>query len=162
MAQQKILIGEEDAELLPLLALHLRNEQYDVLCARHGTEALEMARRERPDLLLLSVSLPAGEGLTVLEAIGDYPDVATIPVIYLLSVRPGAGKGKTPDLPDMASIRKPVATGELIEKVGAALNLFEEAGFADDPHQEAARLESAAAHDRGAGAIRGNSRLRRA
>ncbi len=121
MPSKRILIGDDDAELLPVLALHLRNEEYDVLCARDANEVVELARRERPDLLLLSVSLPAGEGHTLLDAITDFPDLARIPVVYLVSERAALMRSRSPVLPSSASIRKPIATRELIAKVAMCL-----------------------------------------
>lgn len=131
MATHKILIGEEDEALLPVLALHLRNEEYQVLCARDGGELVETARKERPDLILLSLTLNAGEG-SAYEVFSNFPDLASIPVIYLVPDWSGPRRRKMPHLPDHASIRKPVATGELIDKVAAMLIDFAVAGPADE------------------------------
>ncbi len=121
MQPKRILIGDDDSELLPVLALHLRNEEYDVLCVRDGNLALEIARRERPDLLLLSVTLPAGEGQTVLDAIIGFPDLAGIPMLFLVSERNAAMRARGPAIPPSAAIRKPVSTRELISKVALCL-----------------------------------------
>ena len=127
---KRILLGDEDRTLTALLALHLRNEEYEVICSGDGAEMLELARRERPDLILLSVTLLAGDD-SVLDALTDYPDLAQIPLLYLLPEPTPSGRTRHPDMPRQSSIRKPVATGELLEKVAATLAEYAGAGRSD-------------------------------
>lgn len=61
----KILVIEDDLNLLATLRYNLRKEGYDVVTAADGAEALETARREKPDLLVLDVMLPKLSGLEV-------------------------------------------------------------------------------------------------
>ncbi len=61
----KILVVEDDLNLLATLRYNLRKEGYDVVTAADGAEALEIARREKPDLLILDVMLPKFSGLEV-------------------------------------------------------------------------------------------------
>lgn len=61
----KILVVEDDLNLLATLRYNLRKEGYDVVTAADGAEALEAARREKPDLLILDVMLPKLSGLEV-------------------------------------------------------------------------------------------------
>jgi len=61
----KILVDEDDLNLLATLRYNLRKEGYDVVTAADGAEALEAARREKPDLLILDVMLPKLSGLEV-------------------------------------------------------------------------------------------------
>ena len=91
MAVHKILVADDDANLLSTLALHLRNEEYETICSGDGAEMLEVARRERPDLILLSVTLLAGDD-SVLDALTDYPDLAQIPLLYLLPELTASGR----------------------------------------------------------------------
>ena len=91
MAAPKILVADDDKQLLPMLALHLRNEEYEVACAEDGAGAVEVARREKPDLLVLDVSLPTSDGLSMPEYLATKPDLMGIPVIYLAMERSGKG-----------------------------------------------------------------------
>jgi two-component system OmpR family response regulator len=61
----KILVVEDDLNLLATLRYNLRKEGYDIVTAADGAEALEAARREKPDLLVLDVMLPKLSGLEV-------------------------------------------------------------------------------------------------
>ncbi|MFQ5949017.1 MAG: response regulator transcription factor [Acidimicrobiia bacterium] len=121
MAGRTILIADDDWELAPILALHLRNEEYDVAYTCEGSEALDLARQRRPDLLLLDSTLPTGDGRTVHEHLVVARDLATLPLIFLREQR-NERRGEAPAIPDAASIRKPVATSELLRKVKAALD----------------------------------------
>ncbi|MHC4416142.1 MAG: response regulator transcription factor [Planctomycetota bacterium] len=134
MPTPRILIADSDTKLLPLLALHLRNEEYEVTCAEDGDKALELARRERPDLLLFDVRLPAGDGLSVHDRLAEFPDLAAIPIVFLVPERSNPGALQ---LPASVMIQKPVATSELLEKVSAVLG---QAGTvaADDASAQAA------------------------
>jgi DNA-binding response OmpR family regulator len=137
MAAPTVLIADEDTKLLSILALHLRNEEYDVICASEATEALEVARRERPDVLVLNVSLSLGSRRTVLDHLSGDPELLALPVIYLVPDRVGPGATR-PRLPAQSSIQKPVAVGELLAKVAAALCGAGSLAGADDGQKEVA------------------------
>ena len=81
--------------------------------------------------MLLSLYLAAGERYSVHERLGDYPDLLSIPIVYLVG-QPRAGRS-TPKLPAHATIRKPVATSDLLPKVEAAMQRGGTEAGADDP-----------------------------
>ena len=82
----KILVAEHDPAVLQILALHLRNEEYEVVCATDGDDALELARREAPGMMLLDLALTAG-GVSIHDHLAEVPDVVAIPTLYLVSRR---------------------------------------------------------------------------
>ena len=63
----RILVVDDEATLLRALEYNLRKEGYDVLKASRGDDALKLARRERPDLIILDVMLPGLDGFEVLR-----------------------------------------------------------------------------------------------
>jgi DNA-binding response OmpR family regulator len=65
MTEYKIMIVEDDRNLLDTLEYNLRREQYRVVKALNGNEAVELARKENPDLLILDIMLPGLNGLEV-------------------------------------------------------------------------------------------------
>ncbi|MHC4099665.1 MAG: response regulator transcription factor [Planctomycetota bacterium] len=130
MAMRKILVADSDATLLPILALHLRNEEYEVICAWEGEMAIAAARNERPDLLVVNVGMPVGERRNIHDFLSDDPELLCIPVIYLIAERNAPG-ASAPKLPAQSMIRKPVPTRELLSKVAAALGSGDAAADAD-------------------------------
>lgn len=83
MTEAAILIVEDEQDIRELLAFTLLREGFSVLEASNGTEALRMARSERPDLILLDLMLPGLDGLELCRQLQRSPDSAAIPVIML-------------------------------------------------------------------------------
>jgi len=81
--QQKILIVEDDTFLMNLLSLKLRKEQFDVVQAFDGLEAMEKLKEIRPRLILLDLILPKKNGFEILQEIGQDPQMKTIPIIII-------------------------------------------------------------------------------
>jgi DNA-binding response OmpR family regulator len=134
MATTKILVADDDTAMLPVLALHLRNEEYDVVCAPTGDEAAAAASGEQPDLLVLNVNLSLEDGTSLYAYVSDNPELLAVPVIYLVPERISRGNAP-PRLPEQAMVRKPVPVGELLRKINMALGFAEPA---DSGHRHAA------------------------
>jgi DNA-binding response OmpR family regulator len=80
---KKILLIEDDADLFALLKYNLEKEGYTFTGSQTGKGALELCRRERPDLIILDIMLPDSDGLEICRAIRSHPDLASVPVIFL-------------------------------------------------------------------------------
>lgn len=81
MMERKILIVDDEPDLLKVVSFRLEKAGYKVLCAITGKEALEMAARERPDLILLDLRLPLLNGLEVCVQLKKSEELKQIPVI---------------------------------------------------------------------------------
>ena len=73
MDKQKILIVDDDPDLRRGLNLRLRANHFDTAYATDGFSAIAMAQKERPDLIILDIGLPAGDGFVVLDRSGKQP-----------------------------------------------------------------------------------------
>ncbi len=80
---KRVLVVEDDDDIANLIRLHLAGDGREVLIAQRGDEALEMAQRERPDLITLDVLLPDADGFGVLEQLKSNPITRGIPVIVV-------------------------------------------------------------------------------
>ncbi len=80
---KKILIADDEQTLRLLVRATLEDENYEILEASDGQEALEIARREQPTLLLLDVQMPAMTGFEVCEQLKSDPATANIVVVML-------------------------------------------------------------------------------
>jgi len=121
MAATKILLADDDAEMLANVALHLRNQEYTVVCSADGLDALTTAQRERPDVLLITVELMVDEHNSLYEELLEHPVLRRIPVIYLVGART-VRLGNVPRVPARSMIFKPVHTDELFTKIEQAVS----------------------------------------
>lgn len=79
----KILIAEDERDIRELITFTLRLNGYDVVSASDGEEALELALKEAPDLVLLDIRMPRLNGYEVCELIKNNEATKHIPVIFL-------------------------------------------------------------------------------
>jgi signal transduction histidine kinase/DNA-binding response OmpR family regulator len=84
----KILIADDAPDNVTLLSRYMTSEGYDYITASNGVEALEQARLEVPDLILLDVNMPEKDGFTALRELRADPEIRHIPVIILTAARP--------------------------------------------------------------------------
>ena len=87
----KVLVVDDDPAIRELLVTVLGDEGYDVVTAGDGTEALEMAPRERPDALLVDVMMPRMDGRTLVRRLRELPEVAAAPAIMMSAAVGSAG-----------------------------------------------------------------------
>jgi DNA-binding response OmpR family regulator len=80
---RKIALIEDDADLFALLKYNLEKEGFSLVGAQTGKGAIELCRRERPDLILLDIMLPDSDGLDICKGIRSHPELSHIPVIFL-------------------------------------------------------------------------------
>jgi two-component system alkaline phosphatase synthesis response regulator PhoP len=83
MAKQKILVVDDEEDILELLKFNLTREGYDVASASTGEEALSVAQAESPDLILLDLMLPGIDGLDVARRLKGDPPTKKIPIVML-------------------------------------------------------------------------------
>ena len=84
MTIRKVLIVDDDEDIRTVSALAARRiGKWDVMVAATGEEALDRARTEQPDVILLDVMMPGTDGPTTLTKLREHPATAAIPVIFL-------------------------------------------------------------------------------
>ncbi|EER62418.1 histidine kinase [Acidovorax delafieldii 2AN] len=79
----KVLVVDDDMKAADLLSAYLSEPGYAVLRAYGGREAIAMAKRERPDLLVLDLLMPEASGFDVVEALKSSPETASIPIVVV-------------------------------------------------------------------------------
>lgn len=121
MATQKILIVDDDPDLRQALRLRLRANQYETVNAADGYSAIAQAYKEHPDLIILDLGLPAGDGFTVLNRLQQDDKLSTIPVIVLTARDPQTNEQRVLQSGAAAFFQKPADNGELLEVIRATL-----------------------------------------
>jgi two-component system alkaline phosphatase synthesis response regulator PhoP len=79
----KILIAEDERDIRDLIAFTLRFAGYEVFAASNGEEAVELAPRVNPDLILMDVRMPRMTGYEACKSLKADPDLKDIPVVFL-------------------------------------------------------------------------------
>lgn len=87
MKRDKILLADDDVRLLRALSIRLQSEGYDVVEAQDAVQAVSFARQCKPDLLVLDINMPAGDGFTIHQRIQAIDELKDVPVIYLTGER---------------------------------------------------------------------------
>jgi len=83
MSQKKILVVDDDPDVRLALQVRLNANHYDVVCAGDGVTSISEAQKQKPDLMILDLGLPAGDGFSVLQRMKANEKLASIPVIVL-------------------------------------------------------------------------------
>lgn len=123
MAGKKILIVEDEVVQLTALARRLKSAGFEVVAARDGLTAISTARKEQPDLILLDLGLPAGDGFVVLQRLGMLINTGTIPIIVVSSRTPIGNRDAALKAGAVAYIHKPVDVPILLKAINDALGL---------------------------------------
>jgi len=121
VSKPKVLIVEDDDEMRRGLTWRLQTSGYAVVHAPDGVAAISVARHELPDVVLLDLGLPAGDGLTVLQRYADLPELSAIPVVVLTGRDPRTAEPATRKFHVAGFLQKPVDNKDLLEAIEHAL-----------------------------------------
>lgn len=121
--KKKILIADDDHDLVEVIRARLENFGYDVVCAYEGIRVIEMAHKEKPDLIILDWMMPAGYGDVVLSGLKEKNDTRHIPVIVLTCVDESDLEERVIKMGAVAFLHKPYDARVLIQKIHEALQM---------------------------------------
>ena len=79
----KVLVVDDEEQVLQLVAALLQAKDHDVITASHGEEALRQVELDRPDAIFLDIMMPGVDGATVAQRLREAPDTADIAIIFL-------------------------------------------------------------------------------
>ena len=121
MSQADILVVDDDPEIRQALQVRLKANGYDVNCAEDGAGAISEARKHTPDLIVLDLGLPVGDGFVVLDILKTTVDLSSIPVIVLSGRDRKANEERVLNAGARAFLQKPVETNEFLAVIRQAL-----------------------------------------
>jgi two-component system alkaline phosphatase synthesis response regulator PhoP len=119
--KKKILIVDDEKQLVSLVSLHMKMSGYDVLSANDGEEALAIAKKEKPDLMILDLMLPKIDGLEVCKRLRAQSADRDIPVIMLTALSETTDKLKGFECGADDYVTKPFSPRELVARVKRVL-----------------------------------------
>ena len=121
MAVKKIAVVDDDRDHQMTLGRLLAAQGYEVVSATDAMQAVLVVRREKPDLMLLDIGLPAGDGYVVLQRLRSLGHMAKIPIIVLSAADRAAHAEKASAAGAFEYFQKPVEFAELLAAIRRAL-----------------------------------------
>ena len=119
--KKKILIVDDERDIIKALMIRLQGAGYDVVTAFDGAQGVFMAHKEKPDLIILDIRMPAGNGFSVAQRLKRSIHTFTIPVIFLTGSPDKDAEEKAMALGARFYIKKPYDPEELLDAIRRAL-----------------------------------------
>jgi len=120
MAKKKVLIVDDEEPIRQLVS-NILAKDYTVLVAIDGEEAINMARRQKPDLILMDILMPKVDGFTACSTINQDPATRDIPVVMLTGIDYELNKKLSREIGAQGYITKPFSPEDLRATVGRFL-----------------------------------------
>ena len=121
MGNKKILIVDDDPDISRGMGVRLKANHYDTFFATDAVSTLREARKHEPDLIILDLGLPNGDGFVVIEKLKVWPSLAMIPIIVVSAQDVRANKERAIKAGAKAYLQKPVDNAELLRIIRQAL-----------------------------------------
>lgn len=119
---KKILIADDEPGIVKILEMRLRANGYQVIAACDGTQTVEFAHQEKPDLIILDVKMPDKDGYTVFAELKASAATMSIPVVLFSALPPEQTQDKATLLGADGFISKSSDPTEILAKVAEILN----------------------------------------
>jgi putative two-component system response regulator len=117
MAKKKILIVDDNEDVSRGLRILFRSHDYVTVLAGDAVTAISQAKAETPDLIVLDLGLPAGDGYLVMERLGNIDALASIPVIVFTARDEESHRERALEAGAKAFFQKPVNHAELLSAI---------------------------------------------
>src|SRR6202162_3715833 len=121
MVNKKILIVDDDPDVRHGLQVRLKANHYDTFFAADAVSSMSEARKCQPDLIILDLGLPAGDGFIVMERLKKLPSLALIPVIVVSARDVRVNRERALKAGAKAFLQKPMDDAELLAVIRKAL-----------------------------------------
>lgn len=122
----KILLVDDEPDILEIVGYNLSNEGYQVITAENGVEAVKKAKKEQPQLIILDVMMPEMDGIEACEQIRKHPDLKDVVITFLTARGEDYSQVAGFDAGADDYITKPIKPKVLVSKVKALLRRFKE------------------------------------
>jgi len=119
--KKKILIVDDERDIVKALTIRLQRAGYEVVTAFDGAQGIFMAHKENPDLIILDIRMPAGNGFSIAEKLKESKDTVAVPVIFLTGSPEKDSEQKAMALGARFYVKKPYDPEELLDAIERAL-----------------------------------------
>ncbi len=114
---KKILICDDEFDLIQSVAIRFKAKGYEVFLAADGLQSVSLAHEKKPDLIILDIKMPAGDGCTVYENLKKSVNTMLIPVILFSALPAEVVKEKAEQLGAVDYITKPCDLNQMLLKI---------------------------------------------
>ncbi|HMD01025.1 MAG TPA: response regulator transcription factor [Ferruginibacter sp.] len=118
-AVKKILIADDEADILEIIQYNLQVEGYEVITARNGTDAIDLAKKHQPDLIILDIMMPGKNGIEVCNILRLQPSFRDTLIIFLTALNDEGTEVKGLETGADDYLTKPVSPRVLVSKVNS-------------------------------------------
>jgi DNA-binding response OmpR family regulator len=122
MPDSTVLVVDDDPVILKLLEVNFEMEGFNVLLAQDGTDGIEVARRDRPDIIVSDIMMPRQSGLELVAELKGDPSTSDIPIILLSAKAQNADVRSGMDAGADDYITKPFEPLDLVDRVNRLLS----------------------------------------
>lgn len=117
----KILIADDEPDILEIIHYHLKLEGYQVICARNGYEAIDQSLKELPSMIILDVMMPGKSGIDACKFLRMQPQFKDTIILFLSAINDDATKIIAQESGSDDYITKPIRPKTLIKKINSLL-----------------------------------------
>lgn len=122
--EKKILIADDEPDILEILQYNLQAEGFEVTTAKNGNEAIEKAKRILPDLIILDIMMPGKTGMEVCNTLRSLPVFKNTLIVFLTALSDEGTEIKGLETGADDYLTKPVSPKVLVSKVNALFRRF--------------------------------------
>jgi len=115
--KKKILVVDDEEQIVKLLTMRLQTNNYEAIIAYDGYQCIQMAKEEKPDLILLDIKMPKGGGVNAFETLRSNIYTEIIPVIFITAYPSVEVKKQVIEMGAAGFIAKPFDSDELLMKI---------------------------------------------
>ncbi|MEQ1553113.1 MAG: response regulator transcription factor [Ferruginibacter sp.] len=127
---KKILIADDEPDILEILSFNLKNEGYEILTAKNGDEAIEKAKQYKPDLIILDVMMPYKSGIEVCSILRTLPQFVSTLIVFLTALNDENIEIKGLENGADDYLTKPISPKVLVSKINALFRRIKKDGVA--------------------------------
>lgn len=117
MKKKKILIVDDEPNILMALEFAFKKKNFEVFIARDGTEAIEIAKKENPSIILLDIMMPQMDGYATLQKIREDPNLKETKIVFLTAKNKSTDIKKGMDLGADKYMTKPFSVKKIIADI---------------------------------------------
>jgi len=120
----RVLVVDDEPDIAFLVKKRLENAGYEVIIATDGISATQMSMQRSPDVIVLDIGMPCGDGHTVASRIRNNPNTALTPIIYLTARTSDKDRSRAAEAGAFAYLTKPFIAEELVDLVNQAVSYW--------------------------------------